>query len=274
MTAPEQPEQLQLDLEYPQPTSPQVQATEEALEQAETAIVPIILGILAAKGTYDLAVASTVPPLPDADLVNTYAAGVIAKGALFDLPMGVGKLAADGMTETVRGLLMMILHPITIRKLHGMDPSGQYPGNLDEVARRASTYAIEQSVESLRTFSQTRQTTSSRDFYRIFDTDKPGTSKAQKQLDGFASKVARWLAREAIFRAEEAIAPSLGYTHKRWITERDERVRAAHRELDGRVRPIGSTFVTQSGTIRYPGDITAPPHLVLNCRCSLEWLTR
>ena len=60
-----------------------------------------------------------------------------------------------------------------------------------------------------------------------------------------------------------------GYTHKRWLTARDNRVRVAqgssrfdHRQMDGVVVPIDEPLVTLAGSrLLYPGDrsLGAPP---------------
>jgi len=60
-----------------------------------------------------------------------------------------------------------------------------------------------------------------------------------------------------------------GYTHKRWLTARDNRVRVAqgssrfdHRQMDGGVVPIDEPLVTLAGSgLLYPGDrsLGAPP---------------
>jgi len=70
-----------------------------------------------------------------------------------------------------------------------------------------------------------------------------------------------------------------GYTHKRWLTARDNRVRVAqgssrfdHRQMDGVVVPIDEPFVTPAGSrLLYPGDrsLGAPPGEVMNCRCTI-----
>lgn len=53
----------------------------------------------------------------------------------------------------------------------------------------------------------------------------------------------------------------------RWVTQQDERVRPAHRELHGEVRPVGARF---SNGARYPGDPFVEPAQYINCRCDLE----
>lgn len=56
---------------------------------------------------------------------------------------------------------------------------------------------------------------------------------------------------------------------KRWDTERDERVRISHREVDGQVRELGYPFYVDGFPLMFPGDPMGPPETVINCRCDL-----
>lgn len=57
---------------------------------------------------------------------------------------------------------------------------------------------------------------------------------------------------------------------KRWDTERDTRVRASHREVDGQVLDLSAPFYVDGFPMMYPGDPLAPPESVVNCRCDLH----
>lgn len=59
---------------------------------------------------------------------------------------------------------------------------------------------------------------------------------------------------------------------KRWVTQRDARVRSQHRQLEGKRVPYGEGFKVEGYSLRFPGDPLAPPHLTINCRCKLRWL--
>lgn len=56
---------------------------------------------------------------------------------------------------------------------------------------------------------------------------------------------------------------------KRWDSERDERVRVSHREVDGQVRDLGMPFYVDGIPLMFPGDPMGPPETVINCRCDL-----
>ncbi len=56
-----------------------------------------------------------------------------------------------------------------------------------------------------------------------------------------------------------------------WRTAHDKRVRDSHRSMDGQTRKLGQPFVSGLGNLlEYPGDQSAPPEDVINCRCWRE----
>ena len=57
--------------------------------------------------------------------------------------------------------------------------------------------------------------------------------------------------------------------HKRWDTTMDNKERAAHRFANGQTRALGQPFDVEGVSMLYPGDPTAPPSQVCNCRCDL-----
>lgn len=56
---------------------------------------------------------------------------------------------------------------------------------------------------------------------------------------------------------------------KRWLSTLDSRTRHAHQLLDGQVQPIEMPFQSELGEIMYPGDPSALPANIYNCRCTL-----
>lgn len=57
--------------------------------------------------------------------------------------------------------------------------------------------------------------------------------------------------------------------HKEWMCTLDERTRWQHADLDGQKQPMDKPFRVGGYTIMYPGDPTAHPSMVYNCRCTL-----
>lgn len=61
-----------------------------------------------------------------------------------------------------------------------------------------------------------------------------------------------------------------GYTKKRWITEKDNKVRQTHREVDDLVLPIMTPFVVGNSLMMYAHDgitFNADVSELSNCRC-------
>ena len=59
---------------------------------------------------------------------------------------------------------------------------------------------------------------------------------------------------------------------KQWMATLDDRTRDTHAELDGQIRDIDEPFEVDGMEIDYPGDPTADPSLVYNCRCTLVYV--
>lgn len=57
---------------------------------------------------------------------------------------------------------------------------------------------------------------------------------------------------------------------KRWDTKDDNRVRSPHQEVDGTTVPVWAPFYVNGVPMQFPGDPSAPPELVINCRCQLH----
>lgn len=54
-----------------------------------------------------------------------------------------------------------------------------------------------------------------------------------------------------------------------WVSTLDDRTRHEHILLDGQKRKVGEPFVVDGYKIDFPGDPSAEPFLVYNCRCCL-----
>ena len=72
---------------------------------------------------------------------------------------------------------------------------------------------------------------------------------------------------------EDAIKMGID-VRKQWIATLDDRTRDTHQRLDGQLVDVDKPFHvgTKHGTktIRYPGDPSADPSLVYNCRCTMK----
>ena len=56
---------------------------------------------------------------------------------------------------------------------------------------------------------------------------------------------------------------------KRWRTEHDDRVRQAHRNVDGVTLPLYQPFNVGGFPLLFPGDPMGPADEVVNCRCDV-----
>jgi hypothetical protein len=65
-----------------------------------------------------------------------------------------------------------------------------------------------------------------------------------------------------------------GFTHKRWVTRHDDRVRTTHREVDGWAVGMQAAFIVGGAPMMYPGDPMGPPQETINCRCVLVGVRR
>lgn len=62
------------------------------------------------------------------------------------------------------------------------------------------------------------------------------------------------------------------HTKKKWIATLDSRTRDAHADLDGETAEIDEPFHNELGDIMFPGDPSADPGNVYNCRCTLGYV--
>lgn len=59
---------------------------------------------------------------------------------------------------------------------------------------------------------------------------------------------------------------------KQWLATHDSKTRDAHAELNGETAEINEPFKNEIGEIYYPGDPTAKPSNIYNCRCTLTYV--
>lgn len=79
----------------------------------------------------------------------------------------------------------------------------------------------------------------------------------------------------SIFNYQEfSEAIKKGKTRKRWITERDNKVRETHAEVNGITIPINEPFVVGNSLMMFPKDMSlnAEMQQITNCRCTIKYL--
>lgn len=68
-------------------------------------------------------------------------------------------------------------------------------------------------------------------------------------------------------------AVDYGYTHKTWVTMRDNRVRDTHGDVDGVTLPVEEPFQVGDYEMLFPCDdsLGAGAEEIVNCRCTVEY---
>jgi uncharacterized protein with gpF-like domain len=59
---------------------------------------------------------------------------------------------------------------------------------------------------------------------------------------------------------------------REWLAAQDERTRETHAEADGQIVGMEDAFTVGNSSLMYPGDPSAPPEEVVNCRCTLGYI--
>lgn len=107
-------------------------------------------------------------------------------------------------------------------------------------------------------------------------------ARRMQNVAAMGNRAARRNARTAVTGAENAgrqdgfeRAEEMGIKGKKlWIAIMDHRTRHWHVELDGEKVDVGDKFHNEYGDIEYPGDVTADPANVYNCRCTMGYVLK
>ncbi len=156
-----------------------------------------------------------------------------------------------------------------------------WASELDEDAPEADFYAAAWLDTWLEDMAQ-RTTQSSRDqiLAALLEAQNEGAS-----LDELANRLGRvfddWRDSRAKLLAENETvalgnAAAMGafkmwkVTVKVWVTMRDNRVREAHKRMEGQTRSIHEDFDCDGWPCQYPKDARLPARLSVNCRCQVR----
>ena len=73
------------------------------------------------------------------------------------------------------------------------------------------------------------------------------------------------------FEYKEAVAG--GKKRKQWITQRDDRVRDTHKEVNGETIPIDNAFIVGDSLMAFPKDTSygASINEIAGCRCTIKY---
>lgn len=84
-----------------------------------------------------------------------------------------------------------------------------------------------------------------------------------------AERIARTEAVKAYNYGTNEAYKEAGIKRRRWIAALDERTRATHLAAHGQVRRMDEPFAVGGSELMFPGDPSAPPGEVVNCRCTI-----
>lgn len=107
-------------------------------------------------------------------------------------------------------------------------------------------------------------------------TEEIGRSIRQS-IPGIASYRAATIARTETHTASNigamAAAQATGLNlRKEWLAAEDDRTREDHADADGQIVGLNETFTVGGVQMMEPGDPSAPPEQVINCRCGVAFL--
>lgn len=123
------------------------------------------------------------------------------------------------------------------KKVNNIVQQGIIQGEgIDQITKRLCADLCTQNENKMRTFARTAMT---------------GAQSAGRQV-----------------QMEQAAANGI-QVHKQWLATFDNRTRDVHRELDGQEVPYNESFESALGEIEFPGDPSADPANVYNCRCTM-----
>jgi uncharacterized protein with gpF-like domain len=108
------------------------------------------------------------------------------------------------------------------------------------------------------------------DMANRLDTLYAGFSRARSLRIASTEVVNAMGASQVLMVEEEGEGPVV----KEWLSSRDAAVRDAHARLDGVSVGVSDAFEIDGARLRWPADsgLGAPPGLVINCRCSLQYI--
>lgn len=222
-----------------------------------------------------------VQPPPDEDgslvpaLLSVYAAYLAWRAAHTSLPTRTAQVVS------ALGLVQLIGGPLVLLAARAMDWQRQTAGragdefwaHVDEGTAAGVNAGLQAIAEALIWTDQHAPDGAvppTRDS-GVDPGNGPLVPTASDPPEGLAGMVALAVANAARY----AVARAAGWNSKRWISQRDDRVRHTHMVLDGKTVPVPAVFTSPSGAkLRYPGDPRAPMSERAGCRCFLTFARR
>ena len=117
-----------------------------------------------------------------------------------------------------------------------------------------------------------------KEYIEKFSKETINVTKRHEKEEYFTSRerailLAENEANTSLNHAQYTNALKKGYTKKQWITEKDNRVRETHREVDDIIISIEGYFPVGDSLMLYPHDaINGSAEETCGCRCSIKYL--
>lgn len=120
---------------------------------------------------------------------------------------------------------------------------------------------------ALRSLSQLLGTSRAEEFRGRFTVE--GVDESSYSWEKAGESAARTASTRAAAVAMIEKLRAEGYTHKRWMTRYDSRVRESHANVDRTTIELDASFVVGGSSLRYPADPFGAAAEIANCRCLL-----
>lgn len=113
------------------------------------------------------------------------------------------------------------------------------------------------------------QNTLTQMFQQWIDGDVDSAEFAGDRLPPWRAEL---IARNETMRAYNAGSTEIyrdnGVEEREWLATLDNRTRDSHAEANGQIVGVDEPFIVDGIEMDYPGDPSAPPDLIMDCRCS------
>lgn len=187
--------------------------------------------------------------------------------------LGIAETAAHQAADSVDGELDDTWDDLPGRHEDGQelpDGMGQYVETTERLLRAVGDRLAEAARAELAEGVEAGEDTDAlRDRLRArFAADGPQLGKARRERTAATEATRAW--NTATLEAARALSGPDRPLVKQWRTRGDQRVRHVHDAVDGQLRFLDEPFRVGGHDMDAPGDPTAPPELVCNCRCVLR----
>jgi hypothetical protein len=194
---------------------------------------------------------------------------------------------APRLRATMRARLLNAAESAARLVLRDLDKAGapklERKGFIDDVIAAATDWVASYAASRVVQIAETTRKTLRRITLGAIDTDVGYRVTARQIVDATggeigkrrALRIARTEVHGAVERGNIEAIRATGYAYdKKWVAVEDKRTRPDHAEADGQQVPADGKFRVGGVLMDFPGDQTAPPRAVINCRCTVANVPR